>query len=241
MERDDLAHAPAVLIVDDDRALRELLVRELIAAGYRVSQAADGVSALAQARVHRPTVVLLDLNLPDLEGDEVLRRLRQGPGGVTMGIILLTGRVGERDRITGFELGADDYVAKPFSLRELLLRVDAICRRLRVAVEPADSVHRAGRIEIDRAAFVVRVDGAPVPVTITEFRLLEALSDDVGRVCTCAELLVRVGSIARDPQTRALQTHMRRLRHKLGAAGEQIETVRAVGYRLRKDQPVGAR
>jgi two-component system phosphate regulon response regulator PhoB len=178
-------------------------------------------------------VVLLDLNLPDVGGEEVLRQLRQGRGGESMGIILLTGRASERDRILGFESGADDYVAKPFSLRELLLRVDAVCRRRRGPSELGDGVQRTGRIEIDRAAFVVRVDGAPVPVTVTEFRLLEALTDEVGRVCTRAELLGRVGSVTRDPHARVLQTHMRRLRHKLGAAAEQIETVRAVGYRLR--------
>ncbi len=219
-----------ILVVDDDRDLRLLLARELTAAGHRVAQAGSGAEALERARVHRPSTILLDLNLPDVDGFDVLRRLRGEPATSRAAVVLLTGRDTETDRITGLSLGADDYVAKPFSVRELLLRIAAVERR--VHDEPPERVRRAGRIEIDPAAFVVRVDGTPVAVTVTEFRLLEALSDHPGRVCTHAELEQRVGGGPHVPNSRVLQTHVRRLRRKLGAAGAQIQTVRAVGYRL---------
>ncbi|HEX8953813.1 MAG TPA: response regulator transcription factor [Polyangia bacterium] len=220
-----------ILVVDDDRDLRSLLARELTAAGHRVAQAGSGAEALERARVHRPSLVLLDLNLPDMDGAEVLRHLRAAPTTQGAAVMLLTGRNSEADRIAGLELGADDFVAKPFSVRELLLRIAAVERR--VHADQDDGVRRTGRIEIDRGAFVVRVDGAPVALTITEFRVLEALSERPGRVCTRVELEQRAGGGPHVPNSRVLQTHVRRLRQKLGVAGEQIETVRAVGYRLR--------
>ncbi len=221
-----------ILVVDDDRDLRDLLDRELTRAGHRVVQAATGGEALERARVHRPSLVLLDLMLPDLDGAEVLRRLRAAAATARAAIVLLSGRTSEAERVAGLELGADDYVVKPFSVRELLLRIAAVQRRLDGG-DGASRVRRAGRIEIDPAAFVARVDGAPVPLTVTEFRLLEALSERRGRVCTRAELQERAGSGPHGPHSRVLQTHVRRLRNKLGDAGAQIETVRAVGYRLR--------
>ncbi len=220
-----------ILVVDDDRDLRQRLERELTSAGHRVAQAGGGAEALERARVHRPSVVLLDLNLPDIDGGVVLRRLRASPTTARAAVMLLSGRASEPDRIAGLELGADDYMVKPFSVRELLLRIAAVERRVRADADEA--VRRAGRIEVDPAAFVARVDGRPVPLTATEFRLLEALSERPGRVCTRAELEQRAGGGPHVPSSRVLQTHMRRLRRKLGAAGEQIETVRAVGYRLR--------
>jgi DNA-binding response OmpR family regulator len=220
-----------ILIVDDDRDLRQLLDRELTAAGHRVAQAGSGGEAIERARVHRPSVVLLDLNLPDMDGAVVMRELRAAPETARAAVMLLSGRCSERDRIAGLELGADDYIGKPFSVRELLLRIAAVERRVHVG--EAETVRRAGRIEIDPAGFLVRVDGVPLPLTVTEFRLLEALSERIGRVCTRAELEQRTGSGRQAPGSRVLQVHVRRLRRKLGAAGAQIETVRAVGYRLR--------
>ena len=228
-----------ILVVDDDADLRRLLDRELQAAGYRVTQSASGAEAIERARRHQPTLVLLDLNLPDLDGIEVLRQLKSVPATARAGVLLLSGRSGEDDRVAAFELGADDYVVKPFSLRELLLRVQAVYRRLNGNGNGADAgelIRRAGRIEIDPGAFVVRVDGAEVALTITEFRLLQALSEAAGRVCTRLELESRAGSGPHSPSSRVLQTHMRRLRHKLGDAGSTIETVRAIGYRLRVDR-----
>jgi len=221
-----------ILVVDDDRDLRALLERELTAAGHRVAQAASGAEALERARVHRPSVVLLDLNLPDIDGVEVLRQLRATSATAHAAVLLVSGRAAEADRIAGLELGADDYVAKPFSVRELLLRIAAVQRRIHD--EPEDHVRRVGRIELDPAAFIVRVDGAPVPLTVTEFRLLEALSERPGCVCTRAQLEQRVGGGPHVPHSRVLQTHVRRLKRKLGPAGDQIETVRAIGYRLRE-------
>ncbi|MGZ3428934.1 MAG: response regulator transcription factor [Polyangia bacterium] len=226
-----------ILVVDDDADLRRLLERELQAAGYRVAQAGSGAEAIERARRHLPTLVLLDMNLPDLDGVEVLRRLKSSPVTARVAVVLVSGRCSEADRITGLELGADDYIGKPFSLRELMLRVQAVHRRVNGAeADLIDAVRRAGRIEIDPGAFVVRVDGAAVALTVTEFRLLQALSDRGGRVCTHAELEARAGGGAHVPQSRVLQTHMRRLRRKLGDAGASIETVRAVGYRLRVDR-----
>ncbi len=227
-----------ILVVDDDANLRHLLERELSAAGYRVTQAASGVEAIERARRHPPSLVLLDLTLPDLDGVEVLRWLKASPATARIGVLLVSGRCSEDDRIAGLQLGADDYIGKPFSLRELLLRVQAVYRRVSggQAAEVVDVVRRAGRIEIDPGAFVVRVDGAEMALTVTEFRLLQALSERGGRVCTRDELQARAGSAAHAPESRVLQAHMRRLRRKLGAAGASIETVRAVGYRLRVDR-----
>ena len=226
-----------ILVVDDDADLRRLLERELEAAGYRVTQAASGSEALERARRHLPALVLLDMSLPDVDGVEVLRRLKASPSTAHVAVVLLSGRCAEADRIAGLELGADDYIGKPFSLRELLLRVQAVHRRVNGGDGDAiDAVRRAGRIEIDPGAFVVRVDGAPVALTVTEFRLLQALSERGGRVCTHAELEARAGGGAHVPESRVVQTHMRRLRRKLGDAGSAIETVRAIGYRLRIDR-----
>jgi DNA-binding response OmpR family regulator len=226
-----------ILVVDDDDDLRRLLERELQAAGYRVTQAASGAEAIERARRHLPSLVLLDMGLPDLDGVEVLRRLKASPATARAAVVMVSGRCGEADRIAGFELGADDYIGKPFSLRELMLRVQAVHRRVNGhESDVIDAIRRAGRIEIDPGAFVVRVDGASVALTVTEFRLLQALSDRGGRVCTHAELEARAGGAAHVPQSRVLQTHMRRLRRKLGEAGASIETVRAVGYRLRLDR-----
>jgi two-component system phosphate regulon response regulator PhoB len=237
MWRGDPAHAPLILVVDDNRDLRGLLERELGAAGYRVALAATGEEALVRARALEPALVLLDLGLPDLDGTEVLRQLHAAPATASLGVIFLSGRTGEDERIRAFELGADDYVSKPFSVRELLLRVEAVCRRAREHSRAAERVQRAGRIEIDPAAYRVRVDGAPVPVTQTEFRLLQALGDAAGRVCTREELLRRLDPDDRPPaRGRALRTQMCRIRQKLGSAAAQLETVRSIGYRLRLDR-----
>ncbi|MCU1279630.1 MAG: Phosphate regulon transcriptional regulatory protein PhoB (SphR) [bacterium] len=228
-----------ILVVDDDADLRHLFERELTAAGYRVTLAATGAEAIERARRHQPSLVLLDLNLPDLDGVDVLRRLKDSPATARAAVLLVSGRCSERDRIAGLELGADDYIGKPFSLRELMLRVQAVHRRITGEADTVDGVRRAGRIVIDPGAFLVRVDGASVPLTVTEFRLLHALSERGGRVCTRAELEARAGGGPHVPESRVLQTHMRRLRRKLGEAGAQIETVRAVGYRLRIERSSG--
>ena len=222
-----------ILVVDDDADLRRLLERELAVAGYRVVAAASGGEAIERARRLQPSLVLLDVNLPDMDGIEVLRQLKQSPVSARAGVMLLSGRAAESDRIAALELGADDYIAKPFSLRELVLRVQAVHRRLGADGDSLEAPRRVGRIEIDPGAFLARVDGRAVALTATEFRLLQALGERGGRVCTRAELEARAGGGPHTPDSRVLQTHMRRLRRKLGDAGNQIETVRAIGYRLR--------
>jgi two-component system phosphate regulon response regulator PhoB len=239
---EDRAHAPLLLLADGDRDLRQLLERELAAAGFRVTQAETGEDALQRARALKPALVVLDGDLPLAAtargGREVLRRLRAARDTAAMGVVLLTAHGDDGERIAALELGADDVVVKPFSLRELELRVEAVYRRVSDhgggGGGAGEQVQRAGRIEIDPASFVVRVDGARIPTTMTEFRLLKALSDAGGRVCTREELLVRVSPGAQDIRGRVLRTQIRRLRLKLGDAGAQLETVHSVGYRLRR-------
>ena len=234
VSREDRAPAPLLLIADADRDLRLLLERELSPRGFRVTQAETGDEALARARALKPVVAVIDRDLPIVDGNEVLRRLRAGRDTAAMGVVLLAADDSDGTRIAALELGADDVVGKPFSLRELELRVEAVYRR--VSDRGEERVLRAGRIEIDPAAFLVRVDGVRVATTMTEFRLLKALSDAAGRVCTREELLERASPGPRDPRGRVLRTQIRRLRLKLGAAGAQLETVHSVGYRLRLDR-----
>jgi two-component system phosphate regulon response regulator PhoB len=238
---EDRAHAPLLLLADGDRDLRLLLERELVSAGFRVTQAETGEEALARARALQPALVVLDGDLPLAAtargGREVLRRLRAASDTAAMGVVLLTARGDDSERIAALELGADDVIVKPFSLRELQLRAEAVYRRVSDHGSrggASEQVQRAGRIEIDPASFVVRVDGARIATTMTEFRLLKALSDAGGRVCTREELLVRVSPGAQDIRGRVLRTQIRRLRLKLGDAGAQLETVHSVGYRLRR-------
>ena len=230
--------APIVLIVDDEKDLRQLLDFNLKQAGYRTLHAASGAEALAQVARHEPDLILLDLNLPDVAGTEVARRLKADPETREIPIVMLTARGGEADRIAGFELGADDYVPKPFSVRELVLRLNVVRRRLSapIGAPPAPATSRVlvgGPITVDLDACLVRVDGREVPLALLELRLLAYLLEGQGRVRTREELLRHVWRYPVDSSTRTIETHVKRLRAKLGAAGEQIETVRGVGYRLR--------
>jgi two-component system phosphate regulon response regulator PhoB len=225
----------SVLIVDDEQDLRDLVDFNLRQAGYRTRQAAGGASALASCRSERPDIIVLDLNLPDVSGLDVCRTLRAQPGTSDVPIVMLTARGGEIDRVVGFEAGADDYVSKPFSVRELVLRVDAVRRRLGRAHTPAPASSRlkAGPVELDIDGFLAYVDGKEVPLTLLEFRLLKFLVEGSGRVRTREALLDQVWGYSSEVETRTVDTHVKRLRDKLGAAGDAIETVRGVGYRFR--------
>jgi two-component system phosphate regulon response regulator PhoB len=225
-----------VLIVDDERDLRTLLDFNLRQAGWRTAQAETGAEALARARALRPTVIVLDLNLPDVSGMDVCRLLRADEETRSLPILMLTARGAEEDRVQGLELGADDYLPKPFSLRELVLRVDAVSRR-RAAASPAGEHKRveAGRIALDLDAHLCFVDGTELPLTLQEFRLLAYLIQGRGRVRTREELLADVWNASPELETRTVDTHVKRLRDKLGAAGDIIETVRGLGYRIRED------
>ncbi len=223
-----------VLIVDDERDLRTLLDFNLRQAGYQTAQAATGAEALARARAIRPQVIILDLNLPDVSGTDVCRLLRADPQTESIPILMLTARGAESDRILGFELGADDYVAKPFSVREVVLRVEAVARRRSEAVAAPKRTLRAGTIELDLDAHLVWVDGQELALTLQEFRLLAYLVQGKGRVRTREELLADVWNASPELETRTVDTHVKRLRDKLGTAGDVIETVRGVGYRIRQ-------
>ena len=220
-----------VLIVDDERDLRTLLDFNLRQAGYDTAQAATGAEALARARAVQPMVIILDLNLPDVSGTDVCPQTQGIP------ILMLTARGSETDRIHGLELGADDYVAKPFSVREVMLRVEAVARRRATPDQPANRearVLRAGAIELDVDAHLVFVEGQELPLTLQEFRLLAYLVQGKGRVRTRDELLADVWNTSPELETRTVDTHVKRLRDKLGTAGEIIETVRGLGYRIRQ-------
>jgi two-component system phosphate regulon response regulator PhoB len=222
-----------VLVVDDEPDITALVAYHLAKAGYRVTTAASGAEALRAARNERPDVVILDLMLPGVSGYDVLSELRGRDETRDVGVILLTARREETDRIRGLSLGADDYLTKPFSPQELILRVAAVLRRLQAPATVAGSSLTAGPLTIDRSAHRVLLDGAEVLLTATEYRLLITLVERQGRVQTRPQLLEAVWDAQPDIQTRTVDMHVQRLRAKLGDAGQLIETVRGFGYRFR--------
>jgi two-component system, OmpR family, phosphate regulon response regulator PhoB len=222
-----------ILVVDDEPDITALVAYHLARAGYRVSTASNGQEAIKAAREERPDVVVLDLMLPGVSGYEVLRELRRHPDTGDVGVILLTARREEADRIKGLSLGADDYLTKPFSPQELTLRVAAVLRRLASPAVAAGSLLVEGRLWIDRGAHRVTLGGEEVPLTATEYRLLLTLVERRGRVQTRPQLLETVWDAQPDIQTRTVDMHVQRLRAKLGEVGELIETVRGFGYRFR--------
>jgi two-component system phosphate regulon response regulator PhoB len=223
-----------ILVVDDERDITALVAYHLAKAGYRVATAGTGPAALEAALKEPPDLVVLDLMLPGRSGYEVLEELRRREETRDVGVILLTARKDEADRIRGLASGADDYLTKPFSPEELVLRVGAVLRRLRApAATAGGSVLHVGPIAIDRAAHLVTVNAAPVELTRIEYRLLLVLAERRGRVQTRPQLLESVWEAPADIQTRTVDMHVQRLRTKLAGAGELLETVRGFGYRLR--------
>jgi two-component system phosphate regulon response regulator PhoB len=190
------------------------------------------VEGLKLAREQKPDLVLLDLMLPDLSGTEVCKQLKENPATRGTPVIMLTARGEEIDRVVGFELGADDYVVKPFSVRELMLRIQAILRRGRTEERGVDATVEFGKLKIDRGAHRIWVDGIEVELTALEFKLLVTLYDRRNRVQTRTALLDDVWGIQADITTRTVDTHVKRLREKLEAARDYVETVRGVGYRF---------
>ena len=225
-----------ILVVDDEADIVALVAYHLAKAGYRVSTAANGSDALASARQERPALVILDLMLPGLSGYEVLEQMRAAEATRDIAVLMLTARREEPDRIRGLSLGADDYLTKPFSPQELVLRVGAILRRLNAPPSGAADVLTVGPLDIHRAEHRVVVDGRDVDLTPTEYKLLVILAERRGRVQDRAHLLETVWEAAPDIQTRTVDMHVQRLRAKLGPAGDLIETVRGFGYRLRGGQ-----
>ncbi len=225
-----------VLVVEDERDIAALVAYHLTRQGYRVSTAGTGDEALQAASSERPDLVVLDLMLPGLSGYEVLQELRRTPGMEQLPVVFLTARREESDRIRGFELGADDYVTKPFSPQELVLRVGSVLRRVRApALSGTARTLRAGPVDVDLDAKRVAVSGREITLTPTEYKLLTALMERRGRVQTRKQLLEAAWGVRVDIETRTVDMHVQRLRHKLGPAGDLIETARGFGYRFRSE------
>jgi len=225
-----------VLVVEDERDLQEVIGYNLRELGYDVVVSERGAPAAALAVEQRPDLVILDLMLPDISGLEVCRSLKSNPATRLTPVVMVTAKGAEVDRVVGFELGADDYVVKPFSVRELLLRIQAVLRRsqlapsvARVAAFPAITF---GRLRIDRDAPNVQVDDREVTLTALELRLLCTLYERRNRVQSRAVLLDDVWCVSGENATRTVDTHVKRLREKLGPAGAYIETIRGIGYRF---------
>ena len=222
-----------ILVVDDEPDIVALVAYHLAKTNYRVSTASNGTDALSIARQERPSMLVLDLMLPGMSGFDVLEHIRAEESTRHIAVLMLTARKEEQDRIRGLSLGADDYLTKPFSPQELVLRVGAILRRTSGATDAPTDLLQIGPIRIDRAAHRVAIENDEVELTPTEYKLLITLAERRGRVQARGHLLETVWEAAPDIQTRTVDMHIQRLRTKLGDAGDLIETVRGFGYRMR--------
>ena len=227
------ASSERILVVDDEPDIVALVAYHLAKAGYSVSTATTGPDGLAIARREKPALIVLDLMLPGLSGLEVMEQLQSDAATNRIAVLMLTARREESDRIKGLTLGADDYLTKPFSPPELVLRVAAILRRVRAGREEQSDVRQIGPLKIDSTSHRVTVDEREVELTPTEFKLLLLLAERKGRVQPRTLLLEMVWEAAADIQTRTVDMHVQRLRAKLGDAGDLIETVRGFGYRIK--------
>jgi two-component system phosphate regulon response regulator PhoB len=221
-----------ILVIEDEPDIAEVLQYNLEKEGFDVETARRGDTGFDAVRRDNPDLILLDLMLPGIDGLELTRMLKRDPLTSRLPIVMLTARGEEVDRIVGLELGADDYISKPFSPREVVLRVKAVLRRFQQEESAAELIELGG-IELDISGHQLRVRGKEVPLTATEFRLLRLLLERSGRVQTRGQLLSDVWGYAEDIDSRTVDTHIRRLRRKLGPEAERIETVIGVGYRLR--------
>ena len=221
-----------ILVVEDETDIAELLRHVFTREGFLVGVAHDGLTALEAARQEKPDLVVLDWMLPELSGIDVLKELRGRNETRAVPVILLTARREEIDRVLGLELGADDYVTKPFSSRELVLRIRGLLKRNEARPASESQPVRAGPIEIQPADHRALVDGKPLLLTVTEFRLLEDLIRARGRIRTRETLLSEVWGYDSEVLSRTVDTHVRRLRTKLGPAADWLVTVRGVGYRI---------
>jgi two-component system, OmpR family, phosphate regulon response regulator PhoB len=226
--------AARILVVEDERDIAALVAYHLTKEGYRVRTAEGGHEALQAARAEKPDLMILDLMLPGFSGYEVLQEMRRRPDLQEVPVVVLTARRDEADRVKGLELGADDYVTKPFSPRELVLRVGAVLRRAQApAVAAGGRTLQAGAVVVDLSALRVAVNGYELDLTPTEYRLLVTLLERRGRVQSRQQLLETAWEISARIETRTVDMHVQRLRAKLGDHGSMIETVRGFGYRLR--------
>ncbi len=221
-----------ILIVEDDTDILHLLSYNVQSAGFDIVTAMDGNAALAMVKQHSPDLIILDLMIPGIDGFEVCKELKRNPETRNMPVIMLTAKGEEVDRIVGLELGADDYVVKPFSPRELILRIRAILRRATSEAVP-ETVWQNEGLRVDFEGHKLMVDDEDVSLTATEFKLLSELIRNPGKVQTRDQLLDRVWAYQFDGYARTVDTHVRRLRQKLGHYSDWVETVRGVGYRFR--------
>ena len=219
-------------MVDDEPEALELVQFNLKQAGFEVILATDGAEALKQARTAQPSLIVLDLMLPEVDGLEVCKILRRNSATASIPVIMVTAKAGEMDRVLGLELGADDYLTKPFSPRELVLRVKNLLHRRET---PPDQSLTFGQLHIDVPEHLVTWRGRPLDLTATEFKLLTVLAQRHGRVQSREQLLRDVWEYNSMIDTRTVDTHMRRLREKLGPAAEYLHTIRGVGYRFAGD------
>jgi DNA-binding response OmpR family regulator len=226
---------PTVLVVEDEADVVDLLRYNLNRAGFDVLIARDGWEGLEQARRHRPDVIVLDLMMPKLDGYEVCRQLKADEELAETPVLMLTAKGETSERVKGLELGADDYVSKPFSPRELVLRVQALQRRAQASARPEEM--EIGPFQVDKGSFEVRMDGKRLDLTTTEFKLLTLLIERRGKTQSRETLLQDVWGYNNVIDTRTVDTHMRRLREKLGDHSARIETIRGEGYRF---DPLGS-
>jgi two-component system phosphate regulon response regulator PhoB len=221
-----------ILLIEDEPDVLELLRLNLGKAGYRILVASDGLAGLKLAREENPDAVVLDLMLPEMRGEDVCRELKSSASTADIPVILLTAKALPQERIAGLELGADDYLTKPFSPRELVLRIQAVLRRLRSADARSDKFS-VGPFELDRGSFEIRMDRIKLDLTGLEFKLLAMLMESRGRSLSRETLLRSVWGYRNVSDSRTVDTHMRRLRGKLGPHADLLETVRGKGYRFR--------
>ncbi len=226
------AKGKRILVIDDEADVTELVAYNLKAKGFEVETLNDPNGSIGAARSFMPDLVILDVMMPDLNGVQICRMLRADPKLKKVPVIFLTAKAEEADRIQGLEVGADDYVSKPFSTKELMLRVQTILRRLTEGAPEAPKRLEAGGIVLDVERHEAVVEGRAVELTATEFKLLRLLMERRGRVQTREHLLINVWNYETEIETRTVDTHVRRLREKLGAEADWIETIRGVGYRM---------
>lgn len=233
--------AKKILIVDDEPDVTDLVAYNLKAKGFVVETLNNPNAAVGFAHAFKPDLAILDVMMPELSGIQLCRMFRADPAFKNIPVIFLTARAEEHDRVQGFETGGDDYICKPFSIKELVLRVQALLRR--VSSGAAESVSKnqlhAGRITLDKERHAVTIAGAPLDLTATEFKLLQLLMERRGRVQMREHLLISVWNYETEIETRTVDTHVRRLREKLGREAAWIETIRGIGYRFSENTPQG--